>query len=332
MRKIARVTLDTAEELAFIVHLPDGDLMRFTEHDETGLYVYNPTSNEVRIPVKAYSYLQTISGNRALFNQRDLEAADAARALHRKLGRPSPSRLRAYISNNLIRNCPVTPADIKRASYIYGLDPAYLKGKTTQKPALPHIPTTMLAPLPAFISKHHRDVTLCVDFFFVQGAAFFHAISRKVGFRSCTAVPNRSKATILRTIRKEIKTYAQRGFDVRDVHGDQEFACIKDELLGLHLQEGFGFLSHGIALETCTMNDHVGEVERSIRTIKEVVRATAHGMPYRRLPRQLIHGLVEYATRTLNDFPYRQGISQSLSPNTIVTGRPSPDYNDCFTP
>ena len=234
VRKIARVTLDTAEELAFIVHLPGGNLMRFTEHDGTGLYVYDPTSNEVRIPVKAYSYLQTISGNWALFNRRDLEAADAACALHRKLGRPSPSRLRTYISNNLIRNCPVTPADVKRANYIYGLDPTYLKGKTTQKPALPHIPTTMLTPLPNFVSKHHRDITLCIDFFFIQGASFFHTISRKIGFRSCTAVPNRSKATILRAIRKEIKIYAQRGFDVRDVHGDQEFECIRDELLGLH--------------------------------------------------------------------------------------------------
>ena len=51
-------------------------------------------------------------------------------------------------------------------------------------------------------------------------------------------------------------------------------------------------------------------------------------MPYRRLPRQLIHGLVEYSTRTLNDFPYRNGVSKTLSPNTIVTGRPAPDYND----
>ena len=75
------------------------------------------------------------------------------------------------------------------------------------------------------------------------------------------------------------------------------------------------------------MNDHVGEVERSIRTIKEVVHATAHGMPYCRLPRQLIHGLVKYATRALNDFLYHQGVSRTLSPNTIVTGKPAPNYN-----
>ena len=134
VRKLAQVTLDTAEELAFLVHLPDGKTMRFTEHDSTGLYVYNPESNEVRIPVKAYSYLQTISGNWALFNRRELEVADAVRTLHQKLRRPSPSHFKEYVSNKLIHNCPITPADIKQADFIYGLDPAYLKGNPPSRP------------------------------------------------------------------------------------------------------------------------------------------------------------------------------------------------------
>ena len=327
VRRIARVTLDTEKELAFIVHLPSGGQMRFAEHDSTGLYVHNPVSNEVKIPVKTYSYLQTIAGNRQVFSRRELDAADTARALHRQIGRPSQSRFEKYLTNNLIRNCPVTVADAKRAAFIYGPDPAYLKGKTTQQPALPHIPTTVASPLPDFIREHHRNITLCADFFFVQGAIFLHIISRKIGFRTSVAVTNRSKTTILRVLRREIKTYSQRGFNVRDVHADQEFECVCSELLGVHLHNGFGFLSNGVALETCTSNDHIGEIERSVRTVKEVIRSTAHGMPYRRLPRQLIHGLVEYSTRTLNAFPYHHGVSQTLSPSTIVTGRPMPDYN-----
>ena len=328
VRKLARVTLDTAKELALVVHLPNGDLMRFVEHDDTGLYVYHPEYNEVKVPVKAYTMLQTVSKNRTLFSRRELDGADAARALYRQVGRPSQSRFVEYLSKNLIRNCPVTIADAKRAAYIYGADPAFLKGKRTQKKALPHIPTTIPTPVPDFITEHHNNVTLCIDFFYVQGSIFFHAISRKLGFRTCLPVNNRSKTTILRALRKVLRLYAQRGFDIQDVHADQEFECVRSDLAGLHLDKDFVFLKHGIALETCTTNAHVGEAERSIRTIKETVRATIHGMPYRRLPRQMIHGLVAYATQTLNAFPYPEGVSPHLSPNTIITGTPTPDYND----
>ena len=76
------MTLDTEKELAFIVHLPNGEYMRFVEHNSTGLYVYNPDSNEVKIPIKAYSYLQTIARNRQVFSWRALDMADTACALH----------------------------------------------------------------------------------------------------------------------------------------------------------------------------------------------------------------------------------------------------------
>ena len=221
VRKLARVTLDTAEELALVVHLPNGELMRFVEHDDTGLYVYHPECNEVKVPVRAYTMLQTVSKNRTLFSRRELDGADAARALYRQVGRPSQSRFVEYLSKNLIRNCPVTIADAKRAAYIYGADPAFLKGKRTQKKALPHVPTTIPTPVPDFIADHHNDVTLCIDFFYVQGSIFFHAISRKIGFRTCLPVNNRSKTTILRALSKELRLYAQRGFTIRDVHADQ---------------------------------------------------------------------------------------------------------------
>ena len=68
VRKVARVTMDTDEELALLVHPTDGETMRFTQHDDTGLYMYTPAgNNEVKLPVTAYSYLQTVAGNRSVF-------------------------------------------------------------------------------------------------------------------------------------------------------------------------------------------------------------------------------------------------------------------------
>ena len=327
VRRVARVTLDTDQELAFLVHLPDGEVMRFSEHD-SGLYIYSPADNDVRVPLTAYSCLQTVSSNRALFTRRENAGADAARALYRHLGRPSVKRFTAYIDNGLIRNCPVTPADVKRAHHIYGPDIAFLKGKTTQRPPSKHLATIAPTPLPSFIETHHSELTICVDFFYVQRNIFLHFISRKIGYRSSVAVANRSKSTIMKAVKQEIARYTNRGFTVVNVFADQEFECIRSDLASLHHQDNMRHIDGPIGLETCTTNEHVKEVERSIRTMKDTIRATVHGLPYKRLPRQIIQGLVEHTTTILNSFPYQEGVSKTLSPDTIVNGKPPPDYND----
>ena len=78
-------------------------------------------------------------------------------------------------------------------------------------------------------------------------------------------------------------------------------------------------------LNTADADDHVHEVERSIRTIKERVRCTVQGLPYRRVPRVMMRSIVEWAHKNLNQFPAKNGASDALSPLTIMTGMPSPD-------
>ena len=75
-------------------------------------------------------------------------------------------------------------------------------------------------------------------------------------------------------------------------------------------------------------DDHVHEVERSIRTVKERTRCTVQGLPFRQIPRIIIRATIEAAHKSLNQVPAQNVISQHLSPTTKVTGRPSPDYND----
>ena len=326
VRRHVQVTLDTAQELAFLVHLPDGPPLCFVEHD-TGLYIYLP-DHDVKIPVTAYSYLQTVAANRQQFTRQEVQGVDTARTLYRHIGRPLQARFEQYICKGLICNCPITVADTQRAHAIYGPDIAYLKGKTTEKPPLPHIATHIPAPLPAHIAQHHGDVTVCADFFFVQRQTFLHFISRKIGYQTTIPVENRSKATILKALWEKLKTYVRRSFIVRDVHADSKFECVRDMLSNTHTEDGLRDLPGSILLETCTANEHVKEVERSIRTIKEMIRATAHGMLYCRLPKQMKKGLVAYCTANLNSFPYSHGVSQELSPSTIMHGTPSPDYKN----
>ena len=310
VRKVCRVTMDSDAGLSINVHRLDGSIMPFIEHP-SGLYVYNPNPND---NVSAYTLLSTVAEQKRLFSRREIEAADEARALCRKLGRPGDDDFIRLLANNNIQNCPVTPADAKRATIIYGPDIATLKGKTTRSSAAPRAPTFIAEVIPPHILEHHRDVTLCIDFFFVQGMPFFHTISRGIGFRTAHPVPDRNRSTILRRLRHTIKMYQARGFTVRDVHCDHEFECIRSDLLP-------------IAMNVVPADSHVGEVERSIRTIKERLRASAHGLPFKRLPRLFVHHMVFDTIRCLNQFPWRNGISDTLSPASIVTGTGTPNFH-----
>jgi hypothetical protein len=309
VRKQCRVTMDTAIEASLCVHKVDGTIMKFTEY-VTGLYYFDaanqPTTNT------GYTFVTTVAGNKKRFHRREIEGADRARELYGKIGRPSYQHFEHILKHNLIRNCPVTVDDAKRAQIIYGPDIAALKGKSTRSEAH-HVPTFIPTSIPAPILEDHQDVTLCMDFFFVQGLPFIHTISRKIKFRTVSHVSNQRKETMLREAKLAVELYRARGFNVTNIHADMEFECIQHELLPTF----FDFTPR---------DAHVGEVERSIRTIKERVRSDIHAMPYQRLPKLMIIELVRRAVKVLNQFPALDGISDTLSPLNIMTGKANPDY------
>ena len=315
VRRQCRVTMDTDIEPALHVHRNDGSIMTFREY-ASGLYFYDVATDHPKSSnplVTDYSFVLTVSGNKQRFHRREVEAADRARELYRQIGRPSQAHFEHILENNLVQNCPITVDDAKRAVLIYGADSATLKGKTTKGPSQ-HVPMLKPVSLPDQIIADHTDVTLCIDCFYVQGIPFLHTISRKLKFRTVSPLDKKNKPALLAGINAVLNTYAARGFDVVAIHADIQFECLKNELLP-------------IRLNLTAQDDHVGEVERSIRTIKERVRADVHSMPFQRLPRLMIIELVRRSVLVLNQFPALDGVSTTLSPLTLMTGVPLPDYN-----
>jgi hypothetical protein len=87
VRKVCGVTMDTSDEPALHVHRLNGTVMKFVEH-ESGLYVYkdcNATNN----CVIAYTMVSTVAEHKKLSLRREVKAADQARDLYRKIGRPA---------------------------------------------------------------------------------------------------------------------------------------------------------------------------------------------------------------------------------------------------
>ena len=318
VRKVCRVTMDTAVEACMNVHRKDGSIMKFTEY-RSGLYYYDVpktnTNNNTNENVDLYSYcfVETVDNNKKLFTRKEVERAEQAVRLYAKLGRPGQDVFESILSKGLIKNCPITADDAKRAIVIYGQDLYSLKGKMV-KSASRALPAFVPISIPKYILQHHKHVTLSADFFYAQGMPFLHTIAKKIRLLTGTQTSNRSKKVMLSELFRVFQIYESRGFKIANLHADAEFECIRNEILP-------------IELTTTAADEHVGDVERSIRTIKEALRCIIHSLPYKKYTKLMINKLITYVLRNRNQLPARNGISDCLSPLSMVMGYPMPDYN-----
>lgn len=80
-------------------------------------------------------------------------------------------------------------------------------------------------------------------------------------------------------------------------------------------------LSKSIPVNTTAAREHVNDVERSIRTIKDRSRSVISELPYKRCMSDVfIIFLLRFVVLWLNAFPNANGASTEFSPREIVTG------------
>ena len=116
VRRVRRVTLDTADQPAFHVHKADGTGSTVFAGHESGLYLHDASGaadNTTSPAVIAYSYLQTVADNKKAVTRRQIESADEARKLYRMMRRPGLDRFLEALKKNHIINCPITVDDAK---------------------------------------------------------------------------------------------------------------------------------------------------------------------------------------------------------------------------
>jgi hypothetical protein len=224
VRKVCRITMDTSVEPAMSVHRRDGSIMKFNEY-KSGLYYFDTaaptTPNSTSFDVNVYSFLHTVEQNKQAYTRREIEGADRARELYKKIRRPSGKEFTDILqNNNLIRKCPVTRDDAKRALQIYGPDVATLQGKTVKKQNS-GIPNYQAVQIPAPIIAQYNSARLFVDIFWVNKSLYFHTISEWVKFRTVAAINNRTQRTLHMETQAVIKLYKTRGFTVTRVEGNR---------------------------------------------------------------------------------------------------------------
>jgi len=117
-----------------------------------------------------------------------------------------------------------------------------------------------------------------------------------------------------RGIDKVTKRFTQRGFKIAAYNGDNEFEKVREHV-------------SPTPLNIVARNEHVGIIKRSVRTVKEQVRCSCHGIPYKHITKLMTQSIVESSITWLNAFPEKEGASKTLSPAAIVLGTPKPDHS-----
>ena len=77
----------------------------------------------------------------------------------------------------------------------------------------------------------------------------------------------------------------------------------------------------GITLNETSRDEHVGDIEQYIRTVKKGMRAVYNTMPFNKVPARLVIEMAKTVVFWLNAFPILGGVSRDLSPRTILTGQ-----------
>jgi hypothetical protein len=209
----------------------------------------------------------------------------------------------------MIPNVPIYRNDAIAADEIFGRDVNSIKGKTTRR-GTEHV-HARLAGIPVGIMAKYRNVTLCIDNMFVNKVGFFMTISRDIHFITAEAISNRQEKTLLDCLLQVHGAYLKRGFRVTHIHGDMEFECLRGAIA----------TDMRATLNIASEDEHVPEVERCIRTVKERTGCTYQSTGFERYPPKLIIEMVLLSVFWLNAFPHKHGVSQTISPRTIVTGK-----------
>ena len=84
-----------------------------------------------------------------------------------------------------------------------------------------------------------------------------------------------------------------------------------------------------IEVNRTAAREHVPEIERQIRLIRERVRCTTIYFPFDPIPRLVLIHVVYTCVMWINAIPRKAGAVQGIPPRKIVTGRTINDKRDC---
>ena len=153
---------------------------------------------------------------------------------------------------------------------------------------------------------------------FINKLLFFMTYGWDIGLITVEFTSNRTAKQLAEKLAHVVELYRRAGYHVETILMDMEFDKIKTILPQLNIN-------------TTAAREHVTEVERCIREIKETCRGILANKPFKIIVNVLVIHLLQFVTMWLNAFPWKSGVSTCLSPRALVNRHKLNAKKHCWT-
>jgi hypothetical protein len=195
-----------------------------------------------------------------------------------------------------------------------------IKGKTVRTKPNP----VMIDIYTAVKEKH--NIILAVDIMQFTSLISLVTVSRNIKFITAMHLSDQKKKTIVHAVKQAIAVYQGKGHTVTDIEftetekkpihpilADNEFEAIREK-------KG----KCDIRVNVTAKSEHVPEVERQNRVIKERARAIIQTLPYNHTPKKIRIALIQYVVFWLNSIPKN---GQDYSTRDLIFGERKLNYD-----
>ncbi len=140
---------------------------------------------------------------------------------------------------------------------------------------------------------------------FVNQVPILVSSSRNINLMTIEFIPRCSASKLGLLLQRIVAVYARAGFTVQTILMDNEFNKVVDH-------------APNVIINTTAASEHVGDIERRIRVVKERSRGILCTLPYTKFPQIMLVHLLHHVVMWLNNFPIKNGVSDRYSPREII--------------
>ena len=113
--------------------------------------------------------------------------------------------------------------------------------------------------IPAELVVKYREIVLCMDTMHLCSEAFMATVDKTIKYQDCQSLRGQTEEDHYKALDKVLRIYNAAGFKIKTIECDNLYRSMMDKVKD----------EMGVIMNYCNPDEHVLEVERSIRVIKE---------------------------------------------------------------